>query len=303
MNFYKRHIGDYLKDTAHLSLLEHGVYGRLLDVYYTRESGIPESQAGRLIGARSKDETTAVHAVLTEFFELVDGTWIQARCEAEIAAASTKIDANRENGKKGGRPKKTKPTTEPTENPTGLPTENPLGFGSATQNNLSQTPDSRLQTPDLKAALTVVPSPQAEETSSALPELQSTLTPEQRAAVPVVTKLRSLGVTITSANPLASEWVGRGLTLERVQEVVEFARLKGKPEGPIHPNFINALLDDALNPPAPKPKKDDWHRTDEGISRKAKELRVSARAGWSYAQLKDAVWEEIRRVERQGATA
>ena len=48
MNYYERHIGDYLKDTAHLSLLEHGVYSRLLDVYYTRESPIPAADAERL---------------------------------------------------------------------------------------------------------------------------------------------------------------------------------------------------------------------------------------------------------------
>ena len=54
MNYYKRHIGDYMKDASHLSLLEHGVYMRLIDVYYTRESSIPEDQAARLIGARTK---------------------------------------------------------------------------------------------------------------------------------------------------------------------------------------------------------------------------------------------------------
>ena len=47
MNYYKRHIGDYLKDTAHLSLLEHGVYARLLDVYYTRETAIPDDHLRR----------------------------------------------------------------------------------------------------------------------------------------------------------------------------------------------------------------------------------------------------------------
>lgn len=92
MNFYKRHIGDYLKDTAHLSLLEHGVYSRLLDVYYTRESGIPDAQAARLIGARGKDETAALKVVLGEFFELVDGTWIQDRCERELHAAGSGSD-------------------------------------------------------------------------------------------------------------------------------------------------------------------------------------------------------------------
>ena len=90
MNFYSRHIGDYLKDTAHLSLLEHGIYARLMDVYYTREAGIPESQAARLIGARTPEEVAAVHAVLAEFFQLVDGVWVQERCEQEISAYADK---------------------------------------------------------------------------------------------------------------------------------------------------------------------------------------------------------------------
>ncbi len=85
MNYYERHIGDYLKDTAHLSLLEHGVYGRLLDVYYTREGGIPIAQAERLVGVRSKDERAALATVLDEFF-VVDGDALRhARCDREIA--------------------------------------------------------------------------------------------------------------------------------------------------------------------------------------------------------------------------
>lgn len=85
MNYYERHIGDYLKDTAHLSLLEHGVYTRLMDVYYTREGAIPAGEVARLIGARSKDEREALQAVLGEFFILADGSHSQTRCECEIA--------------------------------------------------------------------------------------------------------------------------------------------------------------------------------------------------------------------------
>lgn len=84
MNYYERHIGDYLKDTAHLSLLEHGVYTRLMDVYYTREGAIPANEVARLIGARSKDEREALAAVLAEFFVLADGSHRQDRCEREI---------------------------------------------------------------------------------------------------------------------------------------------------------------------------------------------------------------------------
>lgn len=85
MNYFEKHIGDYLKDTSHLSLLEHGIYNRLFDVYYTREGSIPDDQAARLIGARTRDEKAALKDVLQEFFELVDGAWVQARCESEIA--------------------------------------------------------------------------------------------------------------------------------------------------------------------------------------------------------------------------
>ncbi len=85
MNYYERHIGDYLKDTAHLSLLEHGVYTRLLDVYYTRESAIPNDQTARLVGARSKEEKEALDVVLNEFFVLTENGWEQDRCNREIA--------------------------------------------------------------------------------------------------------------------------------------------------------------------------------------------------------------------------
>lgn len=84
MNYYERHIGDYLKDTAHLSLLEHGVYTRLMDVYYTRETPIPMADAARLIGARSKEEKQALESVLSEFFVLEADAYVQHRCDTEI---------------------------------------------------------------------------------------------------------------------------------------------------------------------------------------------------------------------------
>jgi len=85
VNFYQRHIGDYLKATSHLSLLEHGIYTRLLDVYYTREGAIPAEQSARLVGARSKEEKAALDSVLAEFFTSTPEGWRQKRCDEEIA--------------------------------------------------------------------------------------------------------------------------------------------------------------------------------------------------------------------------
>ena len=129
MNYYERHIGDYLKDTAHLSLLEHGVYARLLDVYYVREACIPAEDVARLVGARSKDERVALSAVLAEFFRAVDGAYVQDRCDREIARYRRKAEHNREVGKLGGRPRKSETQVvsdgKPTNGKVGSQTETP----------------------------------------------------------------------------------------------------------------------------------------------------------------------------------
>jgi uncharacterized protein YdaU (DUF1376 family) len=85
MNYYERHLGDYARDAAHLTMLEHGAYTLLLDRYYTTESGIPEDQAHRICRARSNAERAAVDTVLHEFFVLTDGVWVNRRAEEEIA--------------------------------------------------------------------------------------------------------------------------------------------------------------------------------------------------------------------------
>lgn len=106
MNFWRRNIGDYAKKAGHLSMLEHGAYTLLLDRVYATESPIREADAYRMTRAASRAERDAVDAVLREFFTLTDDGWTNARALEEIALASAKSDANRENGKKGGRPPK-----------------------------------------------------------------------------------------------------------------------------------------------------------------------------------------------------
>ena len=147
MNYYEHHLGDYSKDTAHLTMIEHGAYRLLLDRYYGTEQGIPADQAHRIARARTKDEKAAVDVVLAEFFQLVDGAWINRRAEEEIAKAQVKINAAKENGKKGGRPKKVKPGSEneTQQKPTGLFP----GSENETQTKAHQTPDTRHQTPEV----------------------------------------------------------------------------------------------------------------------------------------------------------
>ena len=106
MNYYKRHLGDYAKDAGHLSLLEHGVYTLLLDRLYGSEKPIPAADVYRVIRATSKPEREAADSVLREFFSLADEGWTHPRVAEELLRASEAADKNRENGQKGGRPKK-----------------------------------------------------------------------------------------------------------------------------------------------------------------------------------------------------
>lgn len=222
INFYKRHIGDYIKDAGHLTLLEHGIYARLMDVYYTREAGIPEDKAARLIGARSKDELQALSNVLDEFFTKVDGLWTQNRCEEEIEGASAQAEANRENGKKGGRPKGKK--TEPE------PRNNPVGFDSDSEKNLSQTPDSRLQTKDLG------------HRASAQPELRAGEGIEPTPAGLLSMTMRGFGIMSNPGDPRLMAIAGQGVSVETVKAACEDAK-RSKPNEPIGPAYVFAILE------------------------------------------------------------
>lgn len=95
MNYYKRHLGDYARDTGHLSMLEHGAYGLLLDRYYATERGIPAADAYRICRARSAAERAAVDAVLAEFFVRAGETWAHGKCDAVIAEHRGQAETNR----------------------------------------------------------------------------------------------------------------------------------------------------------------------------------------------------------------
>lgn len=124
MNYYNHHIGDYARDTAHLSMLEDCAYRRMLDLYYAAERPLPLNRDGlyRLLRARTKEERKAVDTVLEEFFTQRETGWHQTRCDEEIEKAQSRIQAARDNGRKGGKPK----TQEE-------PSGNPVGSRSVTQ--------------------------------------------------------------------------------------------------------------------------------------------------------------------------
>lgn len=109
MNYYCFHIGDYRRDTTHLSMLEHGAYRQLLDWYYLDEKPIPKETevVFRRLSARTEEERKAIEIVLAEMFELTDEGYVQPRAMREVLRYHARAERARAAGKLGGRPKKT----------------------------------------------------------------------------------------------------------------------------------------------------------------------------------------------------
>ena len=84
------------RDTGHLSLAEHGAYTLMLDVHYATAKPLPASKDAlfRFLRAVTKDEQSAVTAVLTQFWAEGDGGWINARATVEIAKARVQAATN-----------------------------------------------------------------------------------------------------------------------------------------------------------------------------------------------------------------
>ncbi len=110
MHHYRHHIGDYRKDTGHLTLIEHGVYRQALDLYYLREAPLPKDmrQLMRLLCANDAFAREALANVLADFFVETANGYEHARCDREIREFYDKSDKARESAKArwGGKKKK-----------------------------------------------------------------------------------------------------------------------------------------------------------------------------------------------------
>lgn len=158
MNYYKRHLGDYARDTGHLSALEHGIYTLLLDWYYINECPIPDAKAKRI--ARGNPEET--QTVLSEFFTETPDGWVHARADREIAEYKAKAATNREVGKLGGRPKKTQTVSEQNPDVTLATSHKPLAIKKEQEQELGNPPAAdAAAAPILKAYHEILPACQA----------------------------------------------------------------------------------------------------------------------------------------------
>jgi len=279
MNYYSFHIGDYLSATAHLSIIEHGAYRRLLDIYYIHESPLPDDvkQVYRLVGARGKEEREAVDSVLAEFFQSTPEGFRHDRCDHEIALCNK----NRANGKKGGRPSK---NTNPKETQTKTqpkPKTNP----TETQPESPPSPHHPI-TPSQSSASTAEPPPGQPKAAPSPPAKVAPLVFE------LAVELRKIGVACTASHPRVLEWAGQGVTVQQALEAVQVARMR-KPEGePISANYLAPIIAEMRNPkPTPEPP---WWNTPEATIAKGESLGIRAKPGEQMAEYRERIREAVK---------
>ena len=82
MHFYTFNIGDYRRDTGHLSPIEHHIYRTLIDWYYLNESPLP-AEKRQIMRLNCISDAEALDNVLSDFFEVnqEDGCYHQKRID------------------------------------------------------------------------------------------------------------------------------------------------------------------------------------------------------------------------------
>ena len=96
--------GDYLRDTMHLSTVEHGAYLLLIGHYWSNSGPIRDDNALLCRVTRLDPKAwKSLRPTLSDFFRIADGYWIHDRIDGELTRAIDLTKARQEAGKRGGK--------------------------------------------------------------------------------------------------------------------------------------------------------------------------------------------------------
>jgi uncharacterized protein YdaU (DUF1376 family) len=214
MPFY---IGDYLADTAHLSTEQHGAYLLLLLAAWKRRGTLPADDEQLAAIARLPMDAWARHRrILAEFFTDDGATWTQARLMREYENAARANEAQQENGRKGGRPKK---PTETQPKPTGSIRVNPNESPSPSPSQEATSREGYSQTAPSAAGA-------ADRVGVFEGHDHPVTTPNPVAAFAIV--LSRAGFQCTSLNPDLVAYVAEGGTVDHLMQCARLPECVGK---------------------------------------------------------------------------
>ncbi|KXJ63022.1 hypothetical protein AXY46_03115 [Achromobacter xylosoxidans] len=340
MNYYPHHIGDYLKDTAHLTMIEDGAYRRLIDLYYLHEQPLPveKRQVYRLARASTPAERKAIDTILDEYFSPGEEGWMHRRCEEELNRSRGKTeggDTKRENEKERQRRHRQRRAdlfealrghgvTPAWDTPT-AELQDELSRVESNARHAPVTPPVTRDATAIHKPITNNQKPIGGNPSSSSPETrdgrESDPPPSQGDYLPNPTPygllaklLRSKGIDVAPGRPDFREWVEKGLTEDEALAAVEAARQAKPAPEPIPWTYLAKVLttmrtgaDSVPDKPkqgaAPKQDQDRWWMSNGGIDRKGRELGLFARGGEDYPAFKDRIFETLRQRGAQEQTA
>jgi uncharacterized protein YdaU (DUF1376 family) len=138
MNFYKRHLGDFTKHTAHLSALQVGVYDLLLDFSYISEAPLPLDikQLESISRVTNRATRNALQVILNQYFRRTANGYVNKRVEEELAEANSRSSKAQRAANVRWQSGK--------DDANALQTHMQTQCAESCERNASQTPDSRL---------------------------------------------------------------------------------------------------------------------------------------------------------------
>lgn len=293
MNYYERWVGDFQRDTGHLSCTEIGVYDRLLDHYYATEALLPvEYEAlNRIARAMNKTERDAVKVIADQFFPINGQGRCNPRADREIGKAQHRIEAAKKNGKKGGRKPKQKPN-ETKEEPNGFP----VGSPPATQPGVHHMPHASKPISEQKESTTTT------QVTGKEPPMLLSLDFESRCKT-IADRLtgmeakRGIEFRFSPIESRLTGWVKAGITDPQLREAYDMAltqRIKDGSPAAINygfmDTFIRKVMADEGRPITPIAVP-EWHESASGIEAKAAEFGLTRRFDESFPVFKLRVFE------------
>jgi len=104
MHYYRFDIKLWNLHTSHLTLEEEAIYFRLINFYYDTEKPIEQEKTQSVMRRLRVSNETVLNSILNEFFTLENGHWHHSKCDELLKEYAERVDINKQNGKKGGRP-------------------------------------------------------------------------------------------------------------------------------------------------------------------------------------------------------
>lgn len=167
----------------------------------------------------------------------------------------------------------------------------------ASGSQANQEPITNNQEPKEETAV-VIPEQPPEE-PPAPPSMD--LIPKSRGAE-ISLLMRSNGVEgCNASNPIVQDWAAnRRVTDDLLLTAASMAKERNVTRP--GPNYLKPIIEQLLDPPAPKAKADDWKRSPKGVESKASELGIYARPGETHDGLRERCESELRK-RAQGVQA